>query len=103
VFTKTHSQNNANRSSSTMSKLTELEESYRDSQQRLFEMYQMRNQNIQMSKAFERERRVGQIMNAELKSLPQDNNCYKSIGRMYVINIIVCLVFTKSHTNITHT
>lgn len=64
-------------------KLTELEESYRESHQKLFDLYQLRTNNVQMAQALERERRVGQIVNAELKSLPSDNVCYKTIGKMY--------------------
>jgi len=65
-----------------MSRLEEFEEAYRESHQKLFDLYQLRNTNVQMAQALERERRLGQLVNTELKQLPKDNVCYKTIGKM---------------------
>jgi chaperonin cofactor prefoldin len=67
-----------------MSRLEEFEEAYRESHQKLFDLYQLRNTNVQMAQALERERRLGQLVNTELKQLPKDNVCYKTIGKMFI-------------------
>jgi 6-phosphogluconolactonase (cycloisomerase 2 family) len=62
--------------------MTEEEQSYMESQQKLFTLYKHRNMNVATAQALEKERKISQLTLIEMKNIPQDNVCYKSIGRM---------------------
>jgi hypothetical protein len=63
-------------------RLTEEEEGYMESQNRLFALYKHRNMNVATAQALEKEKKIAQLTLIEMKSIPQENVCFKSIGRM---------------------
>ncbi|KAG2382207.1 hypothetical protein C9374_005409 [Naegleria lovaniensis] len=64
--------------------LTEDEELYVDSENKLFELYKHRSNNITQTQLLEREKRMATLTLAEVERLPEETPTYKAIGRMYI-------------------
>ena len=64
--------------------LSEDEELYIESEQKLFELYKHRSTNIAQTQAIEREKRMATLTLVELEKLPSETTTYKAIGRMFI-------------------
>ncbi|KAL0489357.1 prefoldin subunit 1 [Acrasis kona] len=64
--------------------MSEEEEAIQESQGKLFNLYKHRNINVGTTQALEKEKKITQLTLVEIKDIPADNTCYKSIGRMFI-------------------